>query len=112
METIKLHSGVTLTTLSALVIVPLAIQDYFTNLSYGPGGLPYNAFGWLITNTLRLLSREQPLSHPYHNVTRLLGNQHGYPPHDFPQRRGSRPKIGPHPVPQRQLTQLPNEMIR
>lgn len=113
MEVIKYHPIATLASLAALVIVPLAVRDYFIYLSYGPGGPPYNVVGWLVANMLRPLSREQLSISPYHNTTLYLQDQPGHLPQSFPQRRGrSRPTIGPHPVPQRQLNQLPDAAIR
>ena len=39
----------TISIASIFALTPLAYRDYKLFLSYGPGGVPYNAFGWLIT---------------------------------------------------------------
>ncbi|KAF2712572.1 hypothetical protein K504DRAFT_372262 [Pleomassaria siparia CBS 279.74] len=109
------HRAAAVSTLSVLgiaVLVPLAIQDYRIYLSYGPGGLPYNIKGWLIANTLRLLSQEQLSTRIYSDLKLPFADMPGFLPAQFPQRRSSRPKIGPHPAPQRQLEQLPDEVTR
>jgi hypothetical protein len=98
--------------IAAVVIIPVAIQDYRMYLSYGPGGLPYNAVGWLVTNLLRLLSREQLSARPYQDPEVKPSGDSGLLPPNFPSRDSSRPRLGPHPVPQRQLSQLPDVEMR
>lgn len=88
----------------ALILVA-ARQDYNVYLSYGPGGLPYNIQGWLISNMMRLYSKDpfstsQPLWPAQKDETLSFLSQ------PFPKRSGGRPKVGPHPIPQRQLEQL------
>lgn len=112
-ELYRFHHTAVLSAVGVAVLVPFAINDYRTYLSYGPGGLPYNAFGWLLTNTLRLFSREQLSPKPYDNEKLPFADEPGCLPADFPPRRSSsRPKLGTHPVPQRQLEQLPSDEIR
>ena len=112
MEIIRSHPSAAFASLAALVITPLAVRDYLTYLSYGPGGLPYNVGGWFVTNLLRLVSREQLSVRPYHDAALYLHGQSGHLPEDFPRRRGLRPIVGPHPIPQRQLSQLPDGLMR
>jgi hypothetical protein len=95
------------------VFIPLAINDYYVYLSYGPGGLPYNIKGWLIANVMRMFSREQLSTRVYNDPRLLFVDKPGLLPTNFPpQRRSSRPRIGPHPAPQRQLEQLPDKPAR
>ncbi|KAF2636488.1 hypothetical protein P280DRAFT_152362 [Massarina eburnea CBS 473.64] len=102
-----------LSTLGFAIVLPLAISDYRTYLSYGPGGLPYNVRGWLMANVLKLFAREQHSSAPYDDPDLPFADEPGYLPDDFPPKRSSpKPKIGPHPAPQRQLEQLPSDEMR
>lgn len=113
MDFIKVHRGAVLATTAAAITIPFAIQDYLTYLSYGPGGTPYNVFGWLVTNFLRIISREQFSTAPYQDTRLYLQDQPGFLVDYLPQRQGpSRPIIGPHPVPQRQLSQVPDVEMR
>ena len=107
------HRGATLAALGLAAIAPFAIRNYLTYLSYGPGGLPHNVFGWLIANVMRLLSREQLSTRPYSSKSLYLSGSSGSLPPGFPPRRtSSRPQFGPHPVPQRQVSQLPDTETR
>jgi hypothetical protein len=95
------------------VAVPVAVKDYFTFLSYGPGGLPYNAKGWLMSSFARLIAAETLSTSPYTNPALPLADEPPHLPPSFPPpRAGGRPNLGTHPVPQRQLDQLPAEEVR
>lgn len=112
-EVLRSNRAAALSTLGLALAVPFAIRDYHVYLSYGPGGLPYNVGGWIVTNILRLFAREQLSTAPYEDQKLRFSKEPGYLPADFPpKRRSSRPKLGPHPIPQRQLDQLPGEEIR
>jgi hypothetical protein len=104
--------GYVLATTAVLIIVPLAVRDYLQYLSYGPGGLPYNALGWLVTSLMRLISREQLSTRPYEDPELLSSGETGFLSPILPERDSSRPRLGPHPVPQRQLSQLPSVEMR
>ncbi|KAH7398947.1 hypothetical protein DE146DRAFT_512817 [Phaeosphaeria sp. MPI-PUGE-AT-0046c] len=106
------HCGYILVATAAIFLVPLTVQDYFKYLSYGPGGLPYNVLGWLVTSSMRLMSREQLSTRPYHDPELLSSDEMGFLPSSLPERDSSRPKLGSHPVPQRQLSQLPSVEMR
>ena len=107
------HRTAAISTLGIAVAIPFAINDYRTYLSYGPGGLPYNITGWLITSILRVFSREQLSTSIYDDKKLSFTDEPGLLPTNFLSQRSScRPRIGPHPVPQRQLEQLPSEEIR
>lgn len=92
-----------------LGLAPRAYRDYKTYLSYGPGGTPYNAFGWLAVSLLYLTSASETLS-----VDLYSGNedQRSWLATDVLNNRGDRPVIGPHVVPQRQMSQVPEEGIK
>ncbi|KAF1851656.1 uncharacterized protein K460DRAFT_401671 [Cucurbitaria berberidis CBS 394.84] len=107
------YKGATLAALGLAIVAPFAFRDYQTFLSYGPGGLPYNVVGWLLSNVMRLLSREQLSTRPYKDKSLYLSDSAGSLPPGFPPRRNSpRPRFGVHPVPQRQVSQLPDAETR
>ena len=85
-------------------------RDYNLFLSYGPGGLPHNAFGWIVSSILlRPMSVEMLSTARYERSD----DKRSWLPQLFPPpRKGSRPQMGSHPVPQRQLAQLPDEEIK
>ncbi|OAL49813.1 hypothetical protein IQ07DRAFT_599951 [Pyrenochaeta sp. DS3sAY3a] len=112
-ELFSRHRGATLAALGLAVITPFAIRDYLTYLSYGPGGLPYNAFGWLMSHSFRVLTREQLSTGAYDDRSLYRAERPGLLQPDFPPHRTpARPQFGPHPVPQRQVSQLPDEETR
>lgn len=80
-----------------------AWNDYKLYLSYGPGGLPYNVGGWMISNSLRFIG-----INPY-DTKKVDGNtdKRVWLGEDWPKKRraGGRPRVGPHPIPSRQLDQ-------
>ncbi|KAF2462962.1 uncharacterized protein BDR25DRAFT_308043 [Lindgomyces ingoldianus] len=107
------HRAASLSAIGAVAALSYTLYDYLTYLSYGPGGLPYNATGWLVSTVLlRAISREGLSTRMYDNPKLPFADQPGYLPASLPQRASKRPRIGPHPVPQRQLGQLPSEEIR
>lgn len=88
--------------LGTLAVLRAASSDYKQFLAYGPGGIPYNVGGWLVTNSLRLRGTNPTDTSKFAKSpderTWLAADQPG-------ERTGARPKIGPHPIPQRQLDQ-------
>jgi Family of unknown function (DUF5519) len=86
-------------------------QDYNKFIAIGPGGLPYNIFGWAVsTFILKPIAWGVNLrsTSPYEGA-----KEPSYLSDDFPPaREGGRPTIGPHPVPHRQLDQLPSEEVK
>jgi hypothetical protein len=106
------NRGSIVAAIATVVATQVAIQDYRMYLSYGPGGLPYNVVGWLVTSLLRFLSREQLSARPYQDPEAKPSGYSGLLPPNFPSRDSSRPRLGPHPVPQRQLSQLPDVEMR
>ncbi|CAI7661234.1 unnamed protein product [Penicillium glandicola] len=102
------------------LILPAAYRDYKLYKSYGPGGVPNNALGWVIVRALfQPFGREMFSTDEY--VRRMAAAEgHGKGDDGFlflseeqlGSRRGQeRPLVGPHVVPQRQLTQVPDEAI-
>ena len=106
MEAIKRNPAIAAAAATGLVTaIIVARRDYSLYLSYGPGGLPYNAKGWAITNFIRMFSRD-PLSTTGAAWPQQDNLSDTFLAAPLPPRQGSRPEVGPHPVPQRQLTQL------
>jgi hypothetical protein len=98
-DALRYLHGPFLTALAVVVVTPIVIRDYFTFLSYGPGGLPHNSTGWLITNSLRILFREQLSTRPYSDRTlyRYSIDDAGFLAQGFPpQRSSARPKFSAH----------------
>jgi hypothetical protein len=84
------------------LLLTLAIKDYNRYLSLGPGGLPYNIWGWLfITIFLRpfTISRKNTT-----NVSEYPSTGADPVITSLPRRHGPRPDVG-EIAPQRQLTQ-------
>ena len=94
----------------ASLLGPVFWRDYNLFLSYGPGGLPHNALGWIISGgLLRMMSVEMLSTARY---AKSSDKRSWLPQLSPPPRAGSRPQVGSHPVPQRQLTQIPDEEIK
>ena len=89
---------------------PVLWRDYQLFLSYGPGGLPHNIFGWIVSGgILRMMSVEILSTAQYEKSS----DKGSWLPQLFPSpRSGSRPDMGSHPVPQRQLAQVPDEEVK
>lgn len=108
---LKAHRISLLSAAGLAITGQLILRDYNIYLSYGPGGLPYNIKGWLISALLRLLCREPFSTKLYTSPSLPFSSALGFLPDSLPKREGKRPKIGPHPIPQRQLDQLaPNHI--
>ncbi|KAF4962053.1 hypothetical protein FSARC_9843 [Fusarium sarcochroum] len=91
--------------LGAFGLYRWARQDYKLYMSYGPGGLPYNIFGWLVsTAVLRPMGTNVLTTGLYDD----FAEKRTWLPSGWPTkgREGDRPTLGPHPLPQRQLNQL------
>ncbi|KAF1996208.1 hypothetical protein P154DRAFT_525777 [Amniculicola lignicola CBS 123094] len=99
--------------LASGMILALAVDDYQTFISYGPGGLPHNVIGWIGARVLALVSREQLSPSIYDNKSLPYADEPGCLLPGFPPRRTPpRPQLGKHVVPQRQLQQLPGADIK
>ncbi|KAH8899318.1 hypothetical protein GQ53DRAFT_758534 [Thozetella sp. PMI_491] len=107
-------------TLGALALVPLAsyaVSSYRGFLALGRGGIPYNAFGWLLQCLMQPIARRDLTNlAPYTDpevVERFapLGRQ-SFLPGPLAERGGPRPDVPNYVVPQRQMTErAPPEMI-
>lgn len=92
-----------------LSITSWVVQDYREYLSLGPGGLPYNFFGWTIVTVLLRplgLSKQQAVS-----TTGYPSNGSHEAVRALPERQGSRP-VAKGIVPHRQMSQNPPESMR
>ncbi|KAK9258898.1 hypothetical protein V1519DRAFT_424710 [Lipomyces tetrasporus] len=93
-----------------------AYQDYQLYMSYGPGGPPYNAFGWFITRFLITPFTQEMFGAEVYQQRINQGETttfiHLPDGKLLPRRKGEIPVVGPHAVPQRQINQLPNEEIK
>lgn len=90
----------------ASLLGPVLWRDYTLFLSYGPGGLPQNALGWIVSGGLLRLMSVEMLSTAQYEKSSDKRSWISPPP-----RAGLRPQVGSHPVPQRQLAQLPDEEV-
>lgn len=92
-----------------------AYQDYQLYRSYGPGGPPYNAFGWFMSRFLMTPFSQEMFSIEMYQQRINQGETTTFihlPDGKLPRRKGETPIVGPHVVPQRQISQLPNEEIK
>lgn len=105
-------SAVTAGTLLALtaITLPVAYRDYKKFLSYGPGGVPHNVFGWVVVNLMRPLTRET-LSTTVYEEKIQQGETESFLV-NLPAREGERPEMGSHAVPQRQMNQIPDLEVK
>src|SRR5262245_4898953 len=85
--TLRSHRTAAISTLGIALVLPFAVNDYRVYLSYGPGGLPYNVAGWLVTNVLRLFAREQLSTKAYEDKRLPFSREPGYLPTSFPPQR-------------------------
>ena len=106
--------------IASTLVLPAAYRDYKIFKSYGRGGVPNNALGWVLVRVLfQPFGREMFSTDEY--VRRIEAAEgHGKGDDGFlvlsdeqlGSRRGEeRPVVGPHVVPQRQLTQVPGEAV-
>ncbi|EXJ91615.1 hypothetical protein A1O3_00163 [Capronia epimyces CBS 606.96] len=104
-------AGAGVVAVGSFALARAAWTDYKIYLGYGPGGMPYNVFGWLLTNTLRALSIDmldvRKFDTDPDQRTWLRDDRGPTAP-----RAGPRPTLGPHGIPQRQLDQFAPEEIQ
>ncbi|KZP22935.1 hypothetical protein FIBSPDRAFT_665193, partial [Athelia psychrophila] len=99
----------TATAVLAAFSVPWLVGNYRTYISLGPGGIPYNAFGWLLSLTAKLFSRETMDTRVYdadEDKQRWLDSA------AVPERRGARPALSWHVIPHRQLDRIPSVEVQ
>ena len=81
-------------------------------MGYGPSGLPYNVFGWLLaTVVLRPLTSEVFSTALYSRAIEQDARS-WLPESVLKKRKGERPAVGPHAAPQRQLDQIPGKEVQ
>ena len=89
--------------------LPWIVKNYHDYLALGPGGLPYNAAGWLLSLFFKLWARE-PLGTAVYdkdpNKASWLED-----PESIPERRGTRPTGSFFVLPARQLDKVPDEAM-
>ncbi|KIX06273.1 uncharacterized protein Z518_04248 [Rhinocladiella mackenziei CBS 650.93] len=89
--------------LGSVIIGRAAWNDYKVFLSYGPGGVPYNVFGWFVATLIRAFGINMFDVRDFEKSP----DQRSWLGRSWPtkNRSGVRPTIGPHLIPQRQLDQ-------
>ena len=100
----------TVTTGLSLPLIYFTWSDYQNWLKLGPGGLPYNFFGYLISALLRPLKASRFDTSFISNARilkkiGLVGERAFLKDEDVPERKGPRPEVGKWILPQRQLNQ-------
>ncbi|KAH8695594.1 hypothetical protein BGW36DRAFT_429466 [Talaromyces proteolyticus] len=91
-------------------IIP-AYRDYQLFMSYGPGGVPHNALGWLRSRFIATpFGREMFDTREYQDKINAGETvTYIFPEEELSQRKGGTPQVGPHAIPQRQMSHLPDE---
>jgi hypothetical protein len=91
-----------------------AYRDYQLYLSYGPGGIPHNAFGWFVARCLLTPFTQEMLGTDVYQQKINHGATTSYivPNGKLPRRSGTNPTMAPHVVPQRQITQFPDDEMK
>lgn len=100
--------GISIPTLS------YALSSYRGYLALGPGGMPYNVFGWALQGLLQLLAKwdtrdPSPFTRPKNRAPTEPHGSTTYFSTLLPQRAGDRPHVPGYVAPQRQTTQRPAE---
>jgi hypothetical protein len=89
--------------------VPWLRKNYRQFLDLGPGGLPYNVFGWLVALAITPLGRETLSTGEYDTDP---NKETWLDPSKILRRRDSRPRLGWHIAPHRQVEQFSTEEFR
>ncbi|KAF8556213.1 hypothetical protein OG21DRAFT_1506837 [Imleria badia] len=81
-------------------VIRRSISNYHAYIAMGPGGLPYNIYGWLLSLCFKPFAREKLSTEQYDQD----GNKETFLDHEeIKERRGDRPKMSWHIAPSRQL---------
>ncbi|WP_188546875.1 luciferase domain-containing protein [Rhodococcoides trifolii] len=78
------------------------VDNYRDWLNLGPGGLPANPVGWVITTALRPLGRDPMTVRGIRTAPT--------PAWDLPVRSGPRPPVAPFPIPHRQTADVADDV--
>ncbi|CAK7568686.1 MAG: hypothetical protein SEPTF4163_006686 [Sporothrix epigloea] len=112
-----LFTAASVSVVSALALLPSAVRSYHGYLAIGPGGLPYNVWGWLYQGTAQPFAVRNPrdpsvFEKPSPEVLARYGGgthaQRSYLGNDtpLPERQGPRPTVPGYTAPQRQTTEI------
>lgn len=90
-------------------LVAWAMESYQAYLDVGPGGLPYNVFGWMLQGTAQLIARHdvrdhEPFSDPNARQALEPYGTKSFIPRPLPERKGERPVVPGFVAPQRQMS--------
>ncbi|KAK9242535.1 hypothetical protein V1506DRAFT_547183 [Lipomyces tetrasporus] len=101
---------IALASLSSLVLY-LGYKDYQAWLSLGPGGLPYNLYGYFTTSLMKLFAIRHPrdfrsVPGKSQEIAKYLSSD------NLPYRKGDYPVVAPWPVPNRVLNQVASEEFK
>lgn len=102
------------------VLIPVGLRcrkDYQAWLAMGPGGLPYNVFGWTIAWAMSILGSSNLTSTSCYedpkNIAKYAGSGNtSFLEGKLPARAGSRPLVGHWMAPHRQLEAASSQEIR
>ena len=102
--------GLILSFIGTIATARAAWNDYKLFISYGPGGVPYNPLGWMISNSLRLLGVDRYGT----QKVDAAPDKRIWLGEDWPEKKrsGPRPRVGPHPIPSRQLDQHTTDAMK
>ncbi|CAK7241677.1 MAG: hypothetical protein STHCBS139747_003145 [Sporothrix thermara] len=115
-------TAASISVVSALALLPAAVRSYRGYLAMGPGGIPYNVWGWLLQGLAQPFALRDPrdtraFEKPApHVVARYGGSaraQRSYLDIDttLPARRGPRPTVPGYTAPQRQTTETGSDPV-
>lgn len=90
-------------------VVAWARESYQSYLDVGPGGMPYNVFGWMLQGATQLVARHDTRDHkPFSEPSfRASLGEHGtksFLSGHLPERKGDRPIVPGFVAPQRQMS--------
>lgn len=112
----KAAAAAAVTALSVSIpMLSYAISSYRGFLALGPGGMPYNIFGWAIQALLQLLAKWEtrdpsPFTKPQNRKSTEPHGSITYLPRPIPERAGDRPVVPGYVAPQRQTNQQPADV--
>jgi len=96
----------------SLPLLYMAYSDYSGWHQMGAGGIPHNAFGWVVQNFLRLRGTQDKRSTACYDTLKAQSplEQASFLDVDLPRRAS--PRTGPWVVPHRQLEDFASEKLR
>ncbi|KAL4975533.1 hypothetical protein BDW66DRAFT_137121 [Aspergillus desertorum] len=95
------------------LLIPAAYRDDEAYLALGPGGPPYNVFGWLCVKLFFNPFKREMFGTRIYDRKIADGDDSGFlGVLELPQRKGERPAMGDFAAPQRQINQAPSREIQ